>query len=63
MQQAEKVAVLSHRSTCGALSNNHDSHDGFIEVVVRMPYERALDSSSGRLSRVDCLEGAHRNGR
>lgn len=51
-------------ATCGALPNNRDdSDDGCIELVVRMLYERALDSSSGCLSRVDCLEGAPRNGR
>jgi hypothetical protein len=54
--------LLLHRSACGGLPNNRDSHDGFIEVVVSMRYERALDSSSGRLSRVDCLEGAPQNG-
>src|SRR5580698_4419527 len=54
-RRRRKVAVLSHRSICGALSNNRDSHDGLIEVVVRMRDERTLDSSSGSLSRVDCL--------
>ena len=50
-------------ATCGALPNNRrDSDDGFIEVVVGM-----LTTSAGLffglLERVDCLEGAPRNGR
>jgi hypothetical protein len=64
MQKAEKrCSVVAPIYGWSVALQSHDSHDGFIEVVVRMLYEGALDSSSGRLSRVDCLEGAPRNGR
>jgi hypothetical protein len=63
MQKAEKrCSVVAPIYGWSVASQSHDSHDGFIEVVVRMLYEGALDSSSGRLSRVDCLEGAPLHG-
>ena len=63
MQKAEKsCSVVAPIYRWSVASQSHDSHDGFIEVVVRRLYEGALDSPSGRLSRVDCSEGARRHG-